>query len=60
MDICNNRDIFCCICVFILIGLSTVYTGLGAKSRQTLWGILDIADNARYEADGPFTCIYQR
>ena len=32
-----------------------------AKSRQTLRGILDIANNAnnaRYEADGPFMCIY--
>ena len=30
----------------------------GAKSRPTLRGILDIANNAGYEADGPFMFIY--
>ena len=49
--------------MFIIIGLSKVNTSpynpdKGAKSRPTLWGILDIANNARYEADGPFVCIY--
>ena len=49
--------------MFIIIGLSKVNASpynpdWGAKSRQTLWGILDIANNARYEADGPFVCIY--
>ena len=47
MDICNNRGhisvVFVC---FIIIEIDSV------------WGILDIANNARYEADGPFVCIY--
>ena len=54
---------FCVIRVFIIVGLSKVNASpnkpdCGAKSRQTLRGILDIANNARYEADGPFMCIY--
>ena len=53
---------FCCIRVFIIIGLSIFNASTNkpdwAKSRQTLWGISDIANNARYEADGPFVCIY--
>ena len=49
--------------MFIIIGLSKVNASLynpdgGARSRQTLWGISDIANNAKYEADGPFVCIY--
>ena len=54
---------FCCIRVFIIVGLSKVNASLnkpdwGAKSRPTLRGILDIANTARYEADGPFMIIY--
>ena len=49
--------------MFIIIGLSKVNASLynpdlKAKSRQTMWGISDIANNAKYEADGPFVCIY--
>ena len=47
MDICNNLDRF--------LLYSCVYHN---RTRQTLRGILDIANNARYEADGPFMCIY--
>ena len=57
------RTDFCCIRVFIIVGLSKVNASPnkpdgGAKSRQTLRGILDIANNAGYEADGPFMCTY--
>ena len=62
MDICNNRDRFCCIRVFIIIGLSKVnaspYNPDWGESRPTLWGTSDIANKARYEAEGPFVCIY--
>ena len=49
--------------MFIIVGLSKVNASpnkpdCGAKSRPTLRGILDIANNARYEVDGPFMFIY--
>ena len=54
---------FCCIRVFIIVGFSKVNVSpnkpdCGAKSLPTLRGILDIADTARYEADGPLMLIY--
>ena len=49
--------------MFIIVGFSKVNASPNkpdwrAKSRPTLRGILDIADNARNEADGPFMFIY--
>ena len=55
MDICNNRDRFL---LYSCVYQSPNKPDCGAKSRQTLRGILDIANNARYEADGPFMFIY--
>ena len=50
--------------MFIIVGFSKVNASpnnpdSGAKSLPTQRGILDIADTARYEADGPlmFICV---
>ena len=49
--------------MFIIVGFGKVNASPNkpdcrAKSLPTLRGILDIADTARYEADGPLMFIY--
>ena len=52
MDICNNRD------RFLLYSCVYPINRIAGRSPMTMWGISDIANNAKYEADGPFVCIY--